>query len=398
MIYWHRRFILAYENMLRSLEPRFACITIPYWDYFADFAKKMNNLCSTFEGCSTFLSEFGGSTAPVANISLNNIWVNGTCNNSSMISRYCQQMTPGGPQTCTCVPRGEWAVKGFPAGYGYGTLAKILSGSYGFAWFSQNVHYSFHNPIHNTANGSMATLATSADPIFYSHHSTTDLVHQLFYDCQVGRPMTENEKKTSGYAFQPYGLTTSDISPTALSNITQDWQGQSLPKIMAEDHPLLSPFFSPLPNQYWQWVSGTDLGNNSYTYEKDALFAILQNNGISCPQNRARRLAVTRIPPTGDMRTRSVIKAFNLFSTVFNDALAVEQNRFAAFEQVELMECAYYHYMFGSVDDLSDNFKRNFGLPDTAHTTCWQRINELRMGVKRIIVSNWLYTFMQHLQ
>ncbi|GLE11056.1 hypothetical protein PINS_up023354 [Pythium insidiosum] len=33
---WHRRYILGYENMLRSLHPKFANLTLPYWDYFED--------------------------------------------------------------------------------------------------------------------------------------------------------------------------------------------------------------------------------------------------------------------------------------------------------------------------------------------------------------------------
>ncbi|RHY30507.1 hypothetical protein DYB32_004261 [Aphanomyces invadans] len=32
-IYWHRKFLLGYENMLRSLKPEYACLTLPYWDY-----------------------------------------------------------------------------------------------------------------------------------------------------------------------------------------------------------------------------------------------------------------------------------------------------------------------------------------------------------------------------
>ena len=33
-ILWHRRFMLGYENMLRSLHPDFECVTLPYWNYF----------------------------------------------------------------------------------------------------------------------------------------------------------------------------------------------------------------------------------------------------------------------------------------------------------------------------------------------------------------------------
>jgi len=33
---WHRKFLLEFENMLRSLGEEFRCITVPYWDWAAD--------------------------------------------------------------------------------------------------------------------------------------------------------------------------------------------------------------------------------------------------------------------------------------------------------------------------------------------------------------------------
>ena len=36
-ILWHRRYMLAYENMLRSLHPDFECVTLPYWNYFRHY-------------------------------------------------------------------------------------------------------------------------------------------------------------------------------------------------------------------------------------------------------------------------------------------------------------------------------------------------------------------------
>ncbi|KAJ0394262.1 hypothetical protein ATCC90586_006155 [Pythium insidiosum] len=401
MIYWHRRFILAYENMLRSLEPRFACITIPYWDYFADFARRLAGQCTTFEGCSTFLTEFGGSVGPSATVSINGISTTGNCVSAGPLSNFCQSSTLTGTSSCSqCLPRGNWLSTAFPSGFGYASLARVLSGSYGYAWFSQNIHYGIHNSIHNAAGSTMATLATSADPIFYNHHSTIDLVHQIFYDCQVGRPMTEAEKKSSPYAFQQCSLSSADVCPTVLSNMTQDWQAGSSLKMKAENHPLLAPFFSPLPSQYWFWVSNTDLGSHSYTYESDTLMTVLQASGLSCPKNRIRRSLQSffTVSRSTDLRTQAVIRTFNLFQDLFNDALSAVRSKDPALEQVELAECSYYLNQFGSVDDYSDAFRRNFGLPANAHTNCYQRIIELRSGAKRILISNWMDKFRSYLQ
>jgi len=34
---WHRKFLLEFENMLRSLDPKFKCVTIPYWDWAQEY-------------------------------------------------------------------------------------------------------------------------------------------------------------------------------------------------------------------------------------------------------------------------------------------------------------------------------------------------------------------------
>lgn len=194
MIYWHRRFILAYENMLRSLEPRFACLTIPYWDYFSDFAKRSAGLCTTLEGCSTFLSEFGGSSGPASTYYTSDgvaligscistgipsgttlTYTNGTATTiftietNFSLGNFCQNSTATGSACWKCMPRGTWTTTAFPSGFGYSSLAKLISGSFGFSNFAQNLQYNVHNAIHSSAGSMMATLSTSADPIFYNH-------------------------------------------------------------------------------------------------------------------------------------------------------------------------------------------------------------------------------------
>uniref|UniRef100_K3X1M1 Tyrosinase copper-binding domain-containing protein n=1 Tax=Globisporangium ultimum (strain ATCC 200006 / CBS 805.95 / DAOM BR144) TaxID=431595 RepID=K3X1M1_GLOUD len=185
MLYWHRRFILAYENMLRSLEPRFACLTIPYWDYYTDYAKKTTSLCSTFENCSMILSEFGGSAGPVSTKSIGGTSLTGNCVDGSQVSpslnlttsfslsSFCQNSSVSGTDCWKCVPRDNWALKIFPSGFSLASLARLISvvtaPAQPFSNFAQNLHYGAHNTIHNSAGSMMATLWASADPIFYNH-------------------------------------------------------------------------------------------------------------------------------------------------------------------------------------------------------------------------------------
>lgn len=182
MIYWHRRFILAYENMLRSLDPRFACVTIPYWDYYTDYTKRLTGECTSFETCSKILNDFGGSIgSPNTHVfpATPQTTLTGSCVDGSQVPASLNLSTTfslaGSCQNSTltdcwgCIPRDNWAAKAFPSGFALGTLARYISGSFGFAWFAQNIHYGVHNSIHNTMGSTMATLWTAADPIFYNH-------------------------------------------------------------------------------------------------------------------------------------------------------------------------------------------------------------------------------------
>lgn len=186
MLYWHRRFVLAYENMLRSLEPRFACLTIPYWDFYKDYTKKLTGQCTTFESCARILTDLGAGAGSYGNPTTPNTFsfdgtttVSGSCVTGSgvpaamnlpttfSLTGFCHNSTSF---NCSgCLPRENWGTKAFPSGFGLVTLAKYISSSFGFANFAQNIHYGVHNSIHNTAGSTMATLFTAADPIFYNH-------------------------------------------------------------------------------------------------------------------------------------------------------------------------------------------------------------------------------------
>ena len=102
---WHRRFILAYENMLRSLGRRYECLTIPYWDYFADYDKVRRGECSTLEACSVFLQEMGGSAGPDTTLTINNLSIRGNCVRNRPCNHFCE--TSRRTQCALCVPRGN---------------------------------------------------------------------------------------------------------------------------------------------------------------------------------------------------------------------------------------------------------------------------------------------------
>lgn len=60
---WHRVFLLGFENMLRSLDERFACITVPYWDHVSNYASQISGFCSGIDDCDATRYELGGQSS-----------------------------------------------------------------------------------------------------------------------------------------------------------------------------------------------------------------------------------------------------------------------------------------------------------------------------------------------
>ena len=72
-MFWHRRFLLAYENMLRSLGPEFECVTIPYWNYYHE-----NNLLLAAGPSATLLDVSNICSELIPGTAVRTNWANYT--------------------------------------------------------------------------------------------------------------------------------------------------------------------------------------------------------------------------------------------------------------------------------------------------------------------------------
>ncbi len=61
-LFWHRQYLLGFENMLRSLKPEFACLTLPYYDFVQDNVKLLSGQCKDIKSCSSIVNELGSAT------------------------------------------------------------------------------------------------------------------------------------------------------------------------------------------------------------------------------------------------------------------------------------------------------------------------------------------------
>jgi tyrosinase len=149
-LYWNRRFVLAYENMLRSLDPKFACLTIPYWDYFADYARFLEGKCedggTSLEACSSILRGLGGSQGATRSVNINGRAVSGNCVTKAPANSFCESSTITTSSQCAhCIPRANWAAKTFPAGFGYAGIGVVLGEANGFREVTQGIQLGTHS-------------------------------------------------------------------------------------------------------------------------------------------------------------------------------------------------------------------------------------------------------------
>ncbi|GLD99750.1 hypothetical protein PINS_up008478 [Pythium insidiosum] len=256
--------------------------------------------CDSLQSCSKILSGLGGSLGKSRNMSINGRDVAGNCVTAAPLNSFCQSSTLFRAISCArCLPRTDYTKKQLPSGLGYAGLGVLLGRSNGFREFSNNVQYGVHNSIHNTLASTMATYVASADPVYFSHHATIDLLHQIYLECQLGPSVRNSRLLVSRFAFQTCSWSGQEVCPTIASNFTQLWS-LSVPNAKGPPIPVeqsaLAPFFSCLPSEYWQFVTIKDLGVHSYDYQKDDLMTNLEANGFTCPRQQSANGAPTPTP------------------------------------------------------------------------------------------------------
>lgn len=145
-VYWHRLFLLGFENMLRSYGGEFSCITIPYWNYVDHNALFLSGACSSMEDCAPILRELGGSRAgSPQTVEINGTPIEGTCVTSSPVNHFCESSDLRGDQCAHCVPRGNWNTAQFPPTASVSSLMRQLFSSPTIASVATNLEQGIHS-------------------------------------------------------------------------------------------------------------------------------------------------------------------------------------------------------------------------------------------------------------
>jgi hypothetical protein len=154
-MYWHRRFLLGFENMLRSLGTRFQCVTVPYWDYVSESARYMLHKCDSIESCSTLAQDTGGSESGLnQTLMILGKEISGhKCVNNGILKSFCGDRNFRSKAFCGCLPRGDWQSSPHPSAANYALIYSQL-----FPMGSSAADYSIRNFTHNIQKGVQSKL------------------------------------------------------------------------------------------------------------------------------------------------------------------------------------------------------------------------------------------------
>lgn len=193
---WHRRFTLAYENMLRSLEPRFRCLTIPFWDIFDDYKRQVSpaekdKWCRSYGTCASIVNDLGGLVDSDAfyDRQFNGIMVDGHLHNRPPVQNLYDDNQNSG-----IIRYDMWFDPIPPSADGPDLVRDLFGGnrSPSLATFWRRLQRGIHDDVHDTIGGFMRTHMSPIDPTFFPWHSTIDLIGFLYETCHYN-PETVNK-------------------------------------------------------------------------------------------------------------------------------------------------------------------------------------------------------------
>ncbi|KAF0688187.1 Aste57867_20192 [Aphanomyces stellatus] len=393
-LFWHRVFLLGFENMLRDLGPRFRCLTLPYWDYVQDYsAMKTLQNCSTLETCSSIITEWGGSTTgkKTTKSIFGYDYTALKCVTARPLNHLCEVAGASDADCDHCVPRGDWWQLDMPFEISFESIKGQVFSSTNIRNMSAELESSPHNFLHAVLTGPMVDPGVSPiEPFFFLLHTSIDMLHTVFYHCKV-EPLnlTDGQKKTHPSAFQ--GCTNDNeqtIGP--LSSVMMHIDGD--PVIDVVNDPLVGKYFRGLPTKYYKLPDSRNLGNVSYSYEYRGLLGTLYGKCEGAP------VPDTTLPPADERLTIDhvvvpVEKQENLHTLAFEDeVMDVASTQGLTRDQVQheirKMGLLYHeHCLPGKSQDYSDEFKRKWHVQGKPKSL--ELLEAIASGADPMLIPSW---------
>ncbi|KAE9279522.1 hypothetical protein PF008_g28341 [Phytophthora fragariae] len=285
-IYWHRLFLVVFENMLRGQGPEFACVTVPYFNWIVASARATASTCTSFADCLDINKELGGSPSSAQRtLAINGINNVGRCVNVSPLNHFCQLTSTTGTACAKCVPRSNWSAARVPSVAGYASVRQQVLGGQSIGQISPLVEQGCHNNVHANLGSTMGTFASPADPIFWSHHAMVDALHSIFHKCRVGEDILTTEQKTASVGWASCARRDNGtFNPTDV--ITMRTGERGVNSIPGQTDPKIGKYFAGVPTQFVGLMDIHDLGPSNYTYAFSGQLATLYSKCDASPLTR----------------------------------------------------------------------------------------------------------------
>ncbi|TYZ62265.1 hypothetical protein PybrP1_010233 [[Pythium] brassicae (nom. inval.)] len=277
-IYWHRLFLVVFENMLRGQGSQYACVTVPYWDWITAHNRMTNGQCRSLADCSAITSELGGApgNAQQRQLSINGVGTAGRCVRASPIDHFCESGSARGNSCARCVTRGAWDGAQIPGSASFASVRNQVFTGRNIGQFSPTLEQGVHNNIHAVMDGAMATFASPSDPVFWSHHAMVDALHVIFHKCRVGNTrMTFQQKANHPVAWTACSRRNNGGAFNPADSILMRTGQQGRNPIQGGQDQLIGRYFQNVPNRYADLMDIRDLGASSYSYELSGFLATM---------------------------------------------------------------------------------------------------------------------------
>ncbi|KAF0691581.1 Aste57867_17226 [Aphanomyces stellatus] len=395
-LFWHRKYLLGFENMLRSLGDRYKCLTLPYWDYVQHYStmQKTRN-CNSIESCSPVTKALGGSTqgSRSSKALFGYTFSSFTCVTAEPANHMCTTAGASASQCDHCVPRGNWANKQMITDMSIDSVrSSVFSGST-IASVSNAIEQTPHNILHGTLDGALSNVYVSpSDPMFFIHHNTIDLLHTIYYHCRVEpRGLTPAQQQTDTQSFQ--GCRTGNgvnVGPT--SSLTMR-AGDVTNKVDVSKDPVVGKFFQGLPTQYYQL---TDVRSLGYSY---AFKGLLGDMYDKCDGSKMESFAPTDSGLDIDHIVQPITLDENKVSIAMRDrvlelASTIGLTQEQAYHELRKMTLLMHEQCLpGSVADFTPDFKAMWHINTTA--PAFALLQAIQSGADPIVIPGWDAVLMQ---
>lgn len=296
---WHRTFLLAFENMLRSLAPRFACLTIPYWNVMEHSSDQARGLCTSYRTCSRIVGDLGGS--PVA-AAATRLYAGIEATGDLITGRPIRNLHDD--NNATGIVRDDLFWVTLPASTAYDSVLDILVTSPSYVQYTRRIQETIHDDVHDTLGGFMPTYSSPTDPLFMPWHSFIDLALFMWEACYLDpSEQASGTRLAADWAFEGAGSNCSRNGRSKvlfpILNATSELYLMRGDFHVLED-PLIGIYFADIGILFSDVASIRDLGEDfdfTYDHVTERIWNVLQDPS-QCPSSGSWTAFPTPSPTT----------------------------------------------------------------------------------------------------